>query len=160
MSVTGINFTLETKDFFFDNNGQIDYLEGKERNIRNFVKMLITESGNIKQIRDTDERYNPKFGLDYSKMYAPTKEMEEAVKNVKESVKRSVDRFIENQKDMLDFYDENEIFVKGVVDAAPYYTIGVYFTIALYTAEDIRLNRSPTFDKSFTTTRTVFERTA
>jgi hypothetical protein len=158
MALTGINYDLDSKDFFFDVDGNTAFIEGKERNVRNFVKMLLTESGNVSEVDDTDERYNPRFGLDYAKMYAPVKEIQEAVTNVKGAVKRSVTRFIEQQQSLLAYYDENEIFVRGVVNAYPYYTTGVYFTIELYTAEDVRLGRQPSFEKSFTTTRTIAQR--
>lgn len=156
MALQGTNFSLDTRDFTFSGDG-LNILGGKERAIRNFVKFLKTETGvqtsgnvkNLQTIQDTDDRYNALVGLDTPRLLGKFNTRQEAVQTVKQEVERAVSRFITNQQTQIDFLDEDEVFVRYVVDAAPYYDIGVYFTIRLWTALDRRLGRNPSLTKSF-----------
>lgn len=147
MAAVGINFTLQGKDFTFDSTGKTEFVLGRDRNIRNFEKMLRTEAGDLNVFESNDVRYNPQYGLALEKMLG--QKNIDNVNRVQTEVQRAVDRFISNQKVLLDYLDEDEVFVKGVVLAVPYFSIGVYFTVGLYTAKNIRLNESPNFEKTF-----------
>ena len=145
----GINYSFLTKGFSFAEDGRAIYTDGKDRNRRNFEKMLLTQAGDETQAQSDDGRYNPKYGLNIEKMLNTNTTLDEQVSNVRNEVQQAVNRFIENQKGLIAYLDESEIFVKGIVLAAPYTTGKIAFTIMLYTAEDIRLKNAPSFEKSF-----------
>jgi len=146
----GLNLTSETKDFAIENN-KITYLSDKERALRNFRKGLITQSGNLTQAGDTRVRYNPLYGLDYDKLYAPSNSVEASIKNIKVEVERVCKRFIDGQKTNIEYYSPSEVIAKYEVIVTPGDAPSMFFNVLLWTVEDVQLGRTPSFDRTFST---------
>ena len=154
MPAYGLDITGKTKDFSFDEDGSLNFISGKDRSERNFRKMLLTEAGPQGQEVDSDERYNPFFGTRLDEYIGGnSRSISESVFKTITELERVIDRFIQNQDNVIDFMEDSEYFVKMHPVVAPYKGIGVYFVIDIWTAKDLKEGTEPSIKKQYTVLR-------
>jgi hypothetical protein len=150
VAVYGLDITSKTQDFSYGIDGKVVFLSGKERSERNFKKMLITQKGIEGQTEDNDDRYNPLYGTRLDEYVGTSaKSINESVLKSKIDLEAAASRFVQAQDAIIDFMEEEEYFARIAVAVASYKGIGIFFTMDVFTAQDLRLGNDPSMSKQF-----------